>query len=131
MYEIVKNVLNSGGYDLTAIIKKIDSLWVQGKLTDSEYNELISSARNGAKTEHSVDILTKLEELDKRLKVLENFEAPSDSTEGTVEEYAVGKWYYKGDKVFFEGKAYVCTAPEDTVCVWSPKEYPAYWSEVS
>ena len=93
-------------------------------------SELISSARNGAKTEHSVDILTKLEELDKRLKVLENFEAPSDSTEETVEEYVVGKWYYKGDKVFFEGEAYVCTAPEDTVCVWSPKDYPAYWDEV-
>ena len=32
MYSIVKNVLNQGGYDLTAIIKKIDTLWLQGKL---------------------------------------------------------------------------------------------------
>ena len=38
--------------------------------------------------------------------------------------------YYNGDKVTFEGKKYICIAPEDTACVWSPSDYPAYWKLV-
>ena len=128
MYEIVKNVLNSGGYDLTAILKKIDTLWLQGKLTDTEYEELNSIARSGAKPENSIDVLHKLEEFDKRLLVVESIIAnPKDETAVEYPEYVVGKYYYNGDKVTFEGEQYVCIAPEGTVCVWSPKDYPAYW----
>ena len=125
MYNIIKTVLNSGGYDLTAILKKIDTLWVQGKLTNAEYEELNSLARGGAKPENSIDIFHKLEELEKRVIALESGESKEETEE--YPEYEIGKWYYKGDKVTFEGKNYVCIAPEGTVCVWSPKDYPAYW----
>ena len=130
MYSIVKNVLNQGGYDLTAIIKKIDTLWLQGKLTDEQRDELTETARNTADVQYSVDVLTKLEELDKRLTVLEKSDGDT-SGEDTAEypEYVVGKWYYNGDKCSFEGKTYKCIAPDDVVCVWSPKDYPAYWEE--
>lgn len=30
MYEIVKNVITSGQYELTDMLKKIDTLWLQG-----------------------------------------------------------------------------------------------------
>lgn len=132
MYNIIKNVLNSGGYDLTAILKKVDTLWVQGKLTDTEYEELNTIARGGAKPENSIDIIRKLEELDKRVIALESGESKEESKEETKDypEYEIGKWYYKGDKVTFEGKNYVCIAPEGTVCVWSPKDYPTYWEVV-
>ena len=126
MYNIVKNVLNNGGYDLTAMLKKIDFLWVQGKLTDTEYEELSTIARGGAKTEYSIDILAKLEELDKRLSVIENENVNTETSEEYT-EFEAGEWYYNGAKVSFEGKNYVCIAPEGTVCVWSPKDYPAYW----
>lgn len=125
MYNIIKTVLNSGGYDLTAILKKIDALWAQGKLTDAEYEELNSIARGGAKPENSIDIFRKLEELEKRVIALESGESKKETEE--YPEYEIGKWYYKGDKVIFEGKNYICIAPEGTVCVWSPKDYPAYW----
>lgn len=125
MYAIVKNVLNNGGYDLTAMLKKIDTLWTKGKLTDTEYEELSTIARGGAKTEYSIDVLAKLEELDKRMLAVENGSQITEPEE--YPEFVVGKWYYNGDKVSFEGDNYVCIAPEGTVCVWSPKDYPAYW----
>ena len=54
-------------------------------------------------------------------------EEPTES----YEEYTVGKWYYNGNKVSFDGKNYNCIAPEGVVCVWSPTEYPAYWEEIA
>lgn len=131
MYSIVKNVLNQGGYDLTAIIKKIDTLWLQGKLTDEQRDELTETARNTADVQYSVDVLTKLEELDKRLTVLEK-SGGDTSGEDTAEypEYVVGKWYHNGEKCSFKGVNYVCIAPEGATCVWGPKDYPAYWEEV-
>ncbi len=126
MYEIVKNVLNQGGYNLTDIIKKIDTLWAQSKLSDEEYAELTAMARGGAKTEYSVNVLAKLEEFDKRLFALEKGQASEDITEDVV-EYVSGKWYYNGDKCTYDGKTYTCIAPDGVVCVWSPADYPAYW----
>lgn len=125
MYKIVKNVIESGNYDLTAISKKITTIWVENKLTDTEFAELIQRAKDGAKTENSIDVLAKLEELDKRLLAVENGCVTTEPEE--YPEFVVGKWYYTGDKVSFEGTNYVCIAPEGTVCVWSPKDYPAYW----
>ena len=129
MYNIVKSVLSNGRYDLTDILKKVNSLWVQGSLTDSEYEELVGIARNGARVENSTDVIAKLEEIDKRVTALENGKVSTENTEGNVEEYVVGKWYYNGDKCAFEGKTYTCIAPDGVVCVWSPKDYPTYWSE--
>ena len=127
MYEIVKNVLNQGGYNLTEIIKKIDTLWMQGKLNDDEYAELTEKARSGAKIVNSVDVLAKLEEIDRRVKVLESGETVTDNTEAS--EFVTGKWYYKGDKCLFNDSVYTCIAPDDVACVWSPDDYPSYWEK--
>ena len=126
MFQIVKNVLTAGDYDLNAITKKIKTLWVENELTDAQYAELVQQAKDGAKAENSIDIVDKLEELDKRLIALEKAD---NTTEQTVADFAEGKWYYTGDKISFEGENYVCIAPEGTVCVWSPKGYPAYWGK--
>lgn len=123
MYKIVKDVINNGNYDLVDIIHKIKTLWISKDLTDDEYNELIESARASAKTENSIDILAKLEELDKRLSAIENVTVNTEE----YPEYVVGKYYYNGDRCLYEGKKYVCTAPDGVVCVWSPIDYPSYW----
>lgn len=136
MKNIIKNVISRRTYDLSGMLKKIDTLWVQGSLSDEEREELIAFARENAEVQQSIDVMLKLEELDKRVKALEDAKADV-SDEGTEEpeeatnpEYVVGKWYYKGDKVTFEGKDYECIAPDGAVCTWSPSEYPAYWQEV-
>lgn len=126
MKAIIKNVISRGGYDLTAILRKVDTLWAEGRLSDEERAELTRLARNGADVTASVDVVAKLVDLEKRVKALEG----NESTTEEYPEYVVGAYYYNGDKVSFEGVNYVCIAPENTVCVWSPKDYPAYWQEV-
>ena len=134
MFNVVKSVIESRNYELSDMLTKIDTLWVQGSITEEERAELIDLARQNAQVQQSIDILAKLEELDQRVKALE--EAKSDvPTEGgeevTYDEYVAGKWYYNGDIVMFEGKTYKCIAPAGAVCTWSPSEYPVYWEEYS
>lgn len=134
MYEITKSVIESKNYELSDMLKKLDTLWVQGSITDAEREELIALARQNAEVQQSIDILAKLEELDKRVKALEDAQTDvpdKEPTETTYPEYESGKWYYAGDKVTFEGKVYECVAPDGQVCTWNPTEYPAYWEEVT
>ena len=130
MYSLAKKVIESKNFELSAFLKKIDALWVQGSVTDSEREDLISLARKNANVQNSMDVFSKLEELDRRVKALEeekvNVEAPSEE----VDEYVVGKWYYNGNKVTFDGSVYECIAPVGFPCTWSPSEYPAYWQSV-
>lgn len=139
MYGVIKNVINSKRYDLADILKKLDTLWVQGTITEEQRTELVLLAQNNAKVENSVDLLKMYIELDKRVAALEKANAPVEddyvSGEEDVEvvtypEFEVGKWYYAGDKISFNGSNYVCIAPDGAVCVWSPADYPAYWEEL-
>lgn len=127
MYSIIKNVINRGGYDLLSILHKTDTLWAEGRLSDEERDEILSLARNGAESSRSIDVYAKLSELELRIRTLENGGSSTD----TVSEYVIGKYYYNGDKVLFDGNTYICTAPEGTVSVWSPADYPSYWEEIS
>ena len=125
MKSIFDSVISRGGYDLSGLLKKIDSYHIEGKLTDAEKEDLYRRARDNARTSDSVDVMAKLQELEDRVRALEQGE-PSAPAED-YPEYVAGTWYYAGDKVTFNGKRYVCAAPAGAVCTWSPAEYPAYW----
>ena len=133
MYNIIKTVITSGSFELTDIIRKIDTVWFEGKITDEEKAELVSMAQGKANPQHSMDLVAKVADLEKRVKILETYNKTSDTEEPEEEEtyqpFVEGKWYYNGDTVSFEGKNYRCIAPEGTVCVWSPSAYPNYWIE--
>ena len=141
MYKIIQNVINTKNYELSDLLKKIDTIWVQGSITDSEKEELISLARGRANVQNSIDVLAKLEELDRVVKLLvervtslEGVGSDNDnvdSGEETFPKYVTGHWYYTGDKVSFDGTSYECIAPDGVVCVWSPSEYPEYWHELA
>ena len=126
MYKIIKNVIENKAFELSDIISKIDTQWVQGRIGEDEKNELISLARSEALPQNSIDVYQKLKELEERVKNLENGE---ESANQTLSDFVVGKTYYKDDKVIFGGKTYICIAPDGAVCVWSPGDYPAYWQE--
>lgn len=126
MYYIFKQVITTGLFELTDMLKKIDIQWIHGAITEDERAELVAMAQEHANVQNSIDVLKKLEELDKRVKALEDAEVIIPDVE-EYPEYEVGKWYYAGDKVTFEQKHYECIAPEGVVCTWSPSEYPAYW----
>lgn len=122
MKSIFEAVINRGGYDLSDLLQKIDSYHIEGKLSDTEREALYSKARGEAVA--NVDVMAKLMELEERVRKLESEEAPEQDE---YPEYVVGKWYYKGDKISYGGKNYVCSAPDGVVCTWNPDEYPAYW----
>ena len=130
MYAIIKNVIQSGRDELTDMLTKIDTLRVQSSLTDDERTELIALALEGADVSQSVDVLEKLADLDKRVAALERAGATDPEPGEEYPEYVAGKWYYKDDKCTYKGSKYICTAPAEVVCVWSPEEYPAYWQFV-
>lgn len=115
-------------FDLTAMLAKIDYHHIRGNLSDADREELVALARNKANPMGGVDVMAKLQDHEARIKALEEAKtADGDTTGETVPEYQVGKWYYNGDKVLFEGVVKTCTAPAGVVCTWSPAEYPAYW----
>ena len=128
MQKIIEKVIETKNFELSDMLRKIDTLWVQGSINEEKRKMLSDKARNNATLDKSFDILSKLEELDKRLKALEN--KGTEETEETYEEFVSGKWYYNGNKISFEGKNYVCIAPDGATCVWNPTDYPAYWEEV-
>ena len=151
MQKIIEKVIDSKNFELSDMLKKIDTLWVQGSIDEATRKILMDKARNNANVQNSLDVLSKLEEIDKRMKALEELDKrvkaleeasvkneveteepaePMEPTETSYPAFVVGKWYYAGDRINFEGKNYECIAPENVVCVWSPADYPAYWQEL-
>lgn len=136
MKNVIKKVIESKNYELSDMLKKIDTLWVQGSITEDVKNELSAMARSNASMQNSIDVLSKLEEFNKRLAALEEEvkalkgDETVTETEEAAPQFETGKWYYVGDKVSFEGNTYICTAPENVACVWSPKDYPSYWEQL-
>lgn len=142
MKDLIRNVIATKNYELADMLKKIDTLWVQGSITEEERMELIDLARENAEIQQSIDILAKVEEHEKRLAKLEELvknltvnkedtEDGEEVTEESYEEYVSGIWCKNGDIFTFEGKVVKCIAPEGVTCVWSPNDYPAYWEEVN
>jgi hypothetical protein len=48
MYEVIKNVIRTGNYDLINILGKIDTLWLQGRMSEEQRLELVEMARKYA-----------------------------------------------------------------------------------
>lgn len=142
MKTIIENVIATGNFELNDMLKKIDTLWIQGDLTDEERAECIALAQEKAKPENTyaplqaqIDKLAQeLSALAARVALIEEGtpqEPPQPGEEWPeyVQPQGAHDAYYRGDKITFEGAHYVCTAPEGTACVWSPAAYPAYWEQ--
>ena len=137
MFTVLKNVIESKKYELRDMLNKLDVFWAQGDITKEERDELITLAQNKANVVNGINVIAKLEELDKRVKEVEqaiakNAEQDGESDESaTYPEYIIGDWYRCGDKITFEGKNYICVAPEGQICTWNPVEYPPYWDMIT
>ncbi|HIX15981.1 MAG TPA: hypothetical protein H9740_09725 [Candidatus Hungatella pullicola] len=93
MYDIFKSVIESGRYELNDMLTKIDTIWVQGDISEEEKTELVALAQEKANPENSYAPLQKqvnelyemYETLEKRVAALEGGE-PEEP-----EEYP--EWY--------------------------------------
>lgn len=146
MYEVFKNVITVGNYELSDILTKIDTLWITGELTNEQRDELIALARDNATPEQSyaplakqvdalfdnvAEIAAEVESLKSRVTTLEGGEVTPPTPEKEYPEYVqptgAHDAYNTGDKITYNGKKYVCKMDG---CVWTPDAYPAGWEEV-
>lgn len=131
MYKIIKDVIDTKGFKLEEMLYKINKMYIEARISESEKAELDNLARGNAKAENSFDIQKQIDELRLRIEALENKE---ETTENDLEEYPIFKQptgahdvYNTGDKVTFNDKKYICIMDN---CAWSPDTYPAGWEEV-
>lgn len=143
MYDVIKIVIDAGGYSLSDVLAKIEREWVLGHLTDEERDQLIEAARANATPEGSmaplqermaaVELALKsaqesIEAMDARLKKLEGQEPPeppvADEWPEFVRPTGAHDAYAKGAKVTYAGKHYVSLIDGN---VWPPDEYPQGW----
>lgn len=72
MYEIVKNVIETGSYELVDMLYKINKMYIEGSITETEKTELDSLARQNAKAENSYasaqEQIDRIYKLGKKLK---------------------------------------------------------------
>lgn len=142
MYNIIKSVIENRNFELSDMINKINAMWVQGKITEDNQTELIALARDYADVKNELHLINKVLELDKQVKEMmleikvlkengsnSNIESGDEPIVEKYDEYVAGKWYYAGDKIYFNGENYECIAPNGQVCTWNPNEYPAYWTK--
>ena len=135
MYEIIKNVINSGRYELADMLKKIDTVWVQGDITESQKTELVELAQENANPQNSyaplqeqIDkLFEKYNQLESRITALEGGEEPEpEEWPEYVPPTGAHDAYNTGDKVTYKGKRYICKMDN---CVWPPDTYPQGWEE--
>lgn len=155
MYEVFKSVITSGNYELSDMLSKIDTIWVQGQIADEQRTELINLARQYADPEQSyaplqkqidtlfvnmAEVSTRVSENTASIKAIKDklaeqgTEVPEPKPEPEPDEYpeyvqptGAHDAYNTGDKITYNGKKYVCQMDG---CVWTPDAYPAGWQLV-
>lgn len=140
MYNIIKDVIENGSYELVNMLAKINKLWVENALTEAERDELVNLARSNANpnnsytenTQQIANLWEYYQQLDIRLSKLENGQgAEPTEPEEAWPEYrqptGAHDAYKTGDKVMFQGKKYICKMDG---CVWDPLTYPDAWELV-
>lgn len=147
MFDTLRQVIESGGYELTDVLHRIEVLYASGSLSDDEMTRLQQLARDRADPEDSYAPLaqrvTALEEwrstVERRLAALEatHDDGVADGGgDGEGSGVVVDEWpgfvqptgahdaYQVGDHITWNGMHYECTYAG---CVWDPDTYPAGW----
>ena len=130
MKGIFEQVIARGGFDLTAMLARIDEYHIEGKLDDDERDALYAEARAHAHPQYNYD--SEIEAIWAAIRALQEAVAagpeepsePADEWPEYVQPTGAHDAYQVGDKITYNGKRYVCKLAN---CVWSPDAYPAGW----
>lgn len=71
-YASIRTLIGFGGYTLESMEDRIERLWVEGKLTTEQRDELRTLAAESAKDADQVDVVARLAELERRVYELEH-----------------------------------------------------------
>ena len=142
MYEIIKNVILAGNYELVDMLKKINTVWIESAITEEQKQELEELARTNAKAENSYAPLqeqldnanSRIDSLEERIAKLEGETTEEPTEPEPVDEYpefvqptGAHDAYNIGMGCTFNGEKYICLI---NGCVWDPITYPQAWQEV-
>lgn len=139
MYKVIKDVINGKAYELTDMLKKVKTLWLEGDISDAQKEELVELARENAKPENSyaplqnqiTTLFENYKELAQEILALKNGGTlPEEETEEYppyVQPTGAHDAYNIGDKITYNGKKYEC---QMNGCVWNPDDYPQGWKLV-
>ena len=138
MYNIIKDVIESKNYELKDILHKINKMYIESAITETEKTGLDNLARQNAVAENSYASLqerinnanTRIDKLEEKIAKLEGTEEPTEPEEEYpefVQPTGAHNAYKIGDKITYKGKKYICKLDN---CVWDPDTYPAGWEEV-
>lgn len=126
MKSVFQTVIAKGGYDLTALLSKIDVYHIEGKLTDDERAELYSLARKAPTNQY--DCFVEIEKLWEAVRALQKGEtSATDEWKEWVQPTGAHDAYQNGAQIVFNGNKYRCVMAN---CVYSPDVYPAAWELV-
>ena len=143
MYEIIKNVIEAGNYELVDMLKRINTVWIESNITDEQKQELEELARTNAKAENSYaplqeqvnDLYSKYDELKQEIADLKGEGTEEPTEPEPVNEYpeyiqpsGAHDAYNIGMGCTFNGEKYICLI---NGCVWDPITYPAGWQKVT
>ena len=125
MFEIIKSVISKKDYKLEDMLYKIAKMYIENRITEAEKSELDNLARSNAIPENSYDMQKQLDNLEVRVKALEEkstTEEPSEPAEeypAYVQPTGAHDTYKVGDKITYNGKKYICKMDN---CVWEESE---------
>jgi len=131
MKTIFEAIIQRGGYDLNALLPRIDAYHAEGRLTDSDRTDLYRQARRGSPSA-GLNMETEIGKLWDAIRSLQAHHA-QPSQQPDIPDYrqptGAHDAYYAGAKIRYDGKVYQCIAPSGVACVWSPAIMPDYWTE--
>lgn len=140
MYSIIKQVIESKNFELTSILRKINTLWAEDEINDEQREELRESAQTNAKPENSYaplqnqinTLFENVKELAQEIATLKNGgvkpEEPTEEYPPYVQPTGAHDAYNTGDKMTYtDGNKYICQMDG---CVWGPDTYPQGWKLV-
>ena len=131
MYSIIKSTIERGAYNLADMLTKIDTIWIQGSITDEQRTELVSSAQNHAQAENSYapiqqqidQLAAEVAELTERITAIEQG-APHEPPAGTDEWPVWTMWngippipWQNGSKCTHNGEKYISHVNNN---IWEP-----------
>lgn len=144
MYKIVKNVIESGNFKLADMSKKINTLWVQGDLTDEQRTELLALMKENVKPESETpeqtelyrQILEKYTALEDRVTKLENGGVAPEPPVGVVIEPwepwdGISDRYKYGAVVAIDQKYYISTYQGQNTWMPGSMGTEGLWKEIS
>lgn len=130
MKSIFENVIKRGNYDLTTLLKNVDTYHIEGKLTDEERDALYAMARKTPEAQY--DMPREIEKLWAAVRELREAgndnPIPADQWPEYVQPTGAHDAYQTGAQVTFNGQKYRCLMDN---CVWSPDVLPSAWEIVT